>query len=253
MEKLIHQAFVHMESLGPHVARGYYDLLGPKGEIILPQVWETVVQPDWTVTMRMWPMPEEPDFPQHPFPAAKKPNRSKGSQAKSSPTPSYGTLPQPSRPPLRGPPREQPRYYPLQTSHDEPPMQPSSPPDGELHTHRRPQLLSTDPLEYYPLQSPYEELRTHYPQPTIYGDSRWTPTHPPQDATIYSPPSPNKGKETSRNPIVGLPASWMDESQVQDEMEQLQMAPLNLEDAGVLRGSTTRTRRTLEKLNEQSR
>ena len=60
MEDLIRQAFLHVEVIGPHVAEGHYDLVGPNGEIILPQVWETMVEPDWTITMHMWPMPEPP-------------------------------------------------------------------------------------------------------------------------------------------------------------------------------------------------
>lgn len=50
---------MHVEVIGPHVESGHYDLLGPQGEIILPHVWETVVEPDWTITMHMWPMSEE--------------------------------------------------------------------------------------------------------------------------------------------------------------------------------------------------
>ncbi|OKL60839.1 hypothetical protein UA08_03936 [Talaromyces atroroseus] len=71
MEELIRQAFLHVEVIGPHVAEGHYDLVGPNGDIILPQVWETVVEPDWTVTMHMWPIPEpkEPDPPPPPPPA----------------------------------------------------------------------------------------------------------------------------------------------------------------------------------------
>lgn len=60
MEELIKQAFLHVEVIGPHVHQGHYDLVGPDGEIILPQVWETMVQPDWAITMHMWPMPEPP-------------------------------------------------------------------------------------------------------------------------------------------------------------------------------------------------
>ncbi|KAL8694145.1 MAG: hypothetical protein Q9218_001142 [Villophora microphyllina] len=60
MDYLIRQAFLHVEVIGPHVAEGHYDLVGPNGEIILPQVWETVIEPDWTITMHMWPMPEPP-------------------------------------------------------------------------------------------------------------------------------------------------------------------------------------------------
>jgi len=63
MEELIKQAFLHVDVIGPHVHDGHYDLAGPDGEIILPQVWETMVQPDWAVTMHMWPMPEPPPPP----------------------------------------------------------------------------------------------------------------------------------------------------------------------------------------------
>jgi hypothetical protein len=58
MEDLIKQAFLHVDIIGPHVAEGHYDLIGPNNEIILPAVWETVIEPDWTITMHMWPMPE---------------------------------------------------------------------------------------------------------------------------------------------------------------------------------------------------
>lgn len=33
-------------------------MIGPEGEIILPQVWEQYVEPDMSITMHMWPMPE---------------------------------------------------------------------------------------------------------------------------------------------------------------------------------------------------
>ena len=38
---------------------GHYDLIGPHGEIILPQVWEVTVEPDWQITMILWPPPEK--------------------------------------------------------------------------------------------------------------------------------------------------------------------------------------------------
>jgi hypothetical protein len=63
MESLIKQAFLHVDVLGEHVHQGHYDLMGPDGEIILPQVWETMIQPDWEISMHMWPMPE--DEPEH--------------------------------------------------------------------------------------------------------------------------------------------------------------------------------------------
>ena len=69
MEELIKQAFMHIEVIGGHVAEGHYDLVGPNGEIILPQVWETMIEPDWSVTMHMWPIPEQkpmgPPGPHH--------------------------------------------------------------------------------------------------------------------------------------------------------------------------------------------
>ncbi len=68
MEELIKQAFLHVEVIGPHVAEGHYDLIGPNGEIILPQVWETMIEPDWSITMHMWPMPEPPKGPPGPPP-----------------------------------------------------------------------------------------------------------------------------------------------------------------------------------------
>lgn len=60
MEDFIRQAFIHVDVIGPHVQKGHYDLIGPNGEIILPQVWETVVESDMFITMHMWPMPERP-------------------------------------------------------------------------------------------------------------------------------------------------------------------------------------------------
>lgn len=68
MEELIRQAFLHVEGLGPHVAEGHYDLIGPNGEIILPRVWETTIEPDWSISMHMWPMPEPPKHPGHGMP-----------------------------------------------------------------------------------------------------------------------------------------------------------------------------------------
>ena len=60
MEDLIKQAFLQVDVLGPHVQDGHYDLIGPNGEIILPTVWEKVVQPDWAITMTMWPLDKIP-------------------------------------------------------------------------------------------------------------------------------------------------------------------------------------------------
>ena len=61
MEYLIKEAFLHVVDLGPHVADGQYDLLGPKDEIIMPSIWESVIEPGWEITMHMWPIPEPPE------------------------------------------------------------------------------------------------------------------------------------------------------------------------------------------------
>ncbi|KAI4178965.1 MAG: hypothetical protein LQ346_007303, partial [Caloplaca aetnensis] len=66
MEDLIRQAFLHVEIVGPQVAEGRYDLVGPNGEIILPHVWETMIKPGWVVTMHMWAIPEPPSAPAPP-------------------------------------------------------------------------------------------------------------------------------------------------------------------------------------------
>ncbi|KAM9880162.1 kinetoplast-associated protein kap-like protein [Verticillium dahliae] len=55
MQDLIKQAFQHVDVIGQQVQDGHYDLIGPNGDIILPQVWDKVLEPDWTIEMRMWP------------------------------------------------------------------------------------------------------------------------------------------------------------------------------------------------------
>ena len=69
MEALIRQAFEHVEDIGPHVQNGHYDLMGPDGGIIIPSAWETTIEPDWKITMHMWPMPEkkEEELPPPPL------------------------------------------------------------------------------------------------------------------------------------------------------------------------------------------
>jgi len=68
MESLIKQAFLHVDVIGQHVQEGHYDLMGPDGEIILPQVWDTMIKPDWEVSMHMWPIPETPKKEKKPKP-----------------------------------------------------------------------------------------------------------------------------------------------------------------------------------------
>jgi hypothetical protein len=60
MESLIKQAFVHADVIGARVHEGHYDLMGPTGEIVLPQVWDMMVEPGWEVFMHMWPVAETP-------------------------------------------------------------------------------------------------------------------------------------------------------------------------------------------------
>lgn len=73
MEELIKQAFLQVDVLGPHVQEGHYDLIGPNGEIILPSVWEKVVEPDWSITMTMWPIEKSPPLARPPPPGGKIP------------------------------------------------------------------------------------------------------------------------------------------------------------------------------------
>jgi hypothetical protein len=58
MEGLINQAFAHIDNLAPHVMEGRYDLIGPDKEIIMPNYWESTVEPDMQITMMLWPIPE---------------------------------------------------------------------------------------------------------------------------------------------------------------------------------------------------
>lgn len=60
MEGLINQAFAHIDGLGEHVMHGRYDLIGPDKEIIMPNYWESTVEPDMHITMMLWPIPEPP-------------------------------------------------------------------------------------------------------------------------------------------------------------------------------------------------
>ncbi|EXJ79082.1 hypothetical protein A1O3_08583 [Capronia epimyces CBS 606.96] len=60
MEGLINQAFAHIDGLADHVMNGRYDLIGPDKEIIMPNYWESTIEPDMHITMMMWPIPEPP-------------------------------------------------------------------------------------------------------------------------------------------------------------------------------------------------
>lgn len=71
MERLINQAFAHVDKIGPHVMHGHYDLIGPDKEIIMPDFWEDTIQPGMSITMMLWPLPEsetEPELELEPKP-----------------------------------------------------------------------------------------------------------------------------------------------------------------------------------------
>lgn len=55
MEELIKQAFDNVEHLAHSVHEGWYDLFGPEKQIILPSLWEKTIEPEWTISMAMWP------------------------------------------------------------------------------------------------------------------------------------------------------------------------------------------------------
>lgn len=40
------------------MSKGYYDLISPDGDIILPKAWSHLVEPGWAITMAMWPIPK---------------------------------------------------------------------------------------------------------------------------------------------------------------------------------------------------
>jgi hypothetical protein len=91
MESLIKQSFLHVDVIGPLVQEGAYDLMGPDGSIILPQLWDTMIRPDWEVTMHMWPILEPP-----PPPPPKKEKKAKKTNPVPEPPVSYDPNGEPS-------------------------------------------------------------------------------------------------------------------------------------------------------------
>lgn len=57
--ELIRQAFDSVEGLNLHVNNGHYDILDPRGRVVLPSIWDKVVEPGWEVSMHLWPMNQE--------------------------------------------------------------------------------------------------------------------------------------------------------------------------------------------------
>ena len=54
MENLIKRSFCHVEPINSKIFRGSYDILSPTGEIILPEIWDSVIKPGWVVELRFW-------------------------------------------------------------------------------------------------------------------------------------------------------------------------------------------------------
>jgi hypothetical protein len=97
MESLIKQAFVSME-IEKHVMERRYDLEGPHG-IILPEVWDATIEPDWSITMKMWPIepPRHETFviPPHLSGGKFKPRRQSGRGGVPPPPPLHNKAPPP--------------------------------------------------------------------------------------------------------------------------------------------------------------
>jgi hypothetical protein len=61
MEELIKKVFPLGEVYGHDIRQGHYDLVNSDGDTILPQIWESMVEPGYSITMHMyWPMPTTP-------------------------------------------------------------------------------------------------------------------------------------------------------------------------------------------------
>ena len=54
MENLIKRSFSRVESVDSRIFRGRYDILSPSGEIILPEIWDSVIRPGWVVELSFW-------------------------------------------------------------------------------------------------------------------------------------------------------------------------------------------------------
>ncbi|KAH7385115.1 hypothetical protein BKA64DRAFT_158101 [Cadophora sp. MPI-SDFR-AT-0126] len=142
VEELIKQAFLHVDVLGPHVNEGHYDLICSSGDlsgqIILPQVWETMVEPGWEINMHMWPLPDPPK----PIPPP--PHRY--------PVPPKGPPPGPS---VRAAPPPPPGYaVPWQGSASARRRDPPPPPPPPGHLHSPTPIASGQPLVNLPSAHP---------------------------------------------------------------------------------------------------
>lgn len=74
MQTLVHQSFLHVETLEPYVVDGQYDLLDSDGAIILPQVWDSVIEPGRTIEMHLWSLPGQENTQDEPASTASAPS-----------------------------------------------------------------------------------------------------------------------------------------------------------------------------------
>jgi hypothetical protein len=70
METLLKNALLPIDTIGPDVLHGRYDLFGPNDELILPAVWNSLIQPGMSIKMVMWPVNSAPTGPNQQPPAA---------------------------------------------------------------------------------------------------------------------------------------------------------------------------------------
>ena len=53
MHSLVESSFVHLRHLHADIKNGNYDIVKSNGDILLPQVWETVVKPGTVLEIRI--------------------------------------------------------------------------------------------------------------------------------------------------------------------------------------------------------
>ena len=75
MQTLVRQSFLPVETLRPYVVDGRYDLLDSDGAIILPQVWDSVIEPGRTIEMHLWSLPGQDSTQKEPASTAFAPSK----------------------------------------------------------------------------------------------------------------------------------------------------------------------------------
>ncbi|KAF4461324.1 hypothetical protein FALBO_11883 [Fusarium albosuccineum] len=99
MEHLIRAAFRNVDIIEPHVIEGHFDLIYG-GRIILPDVWEDLVEPEMAILMALWPMDAGPSKqPQQPTRPTDPGKASLPSSQECPPAPNHAHNPAPFVPP----------------------------------------------------------------------------------------------------------------------------------------------------------